>query len=79
MLTKLTQQQLQYLEALASHMKEIVEEHNIPQAEFEGNFVEILTASHNSYQRYLEGLLTDEEFRIKLSEAVWNEIRKDEK
>jgi hypothetical protein len=69
---ELNENQQDYLNILISHIKKKVKEHKITPQEFKNNFNEIFTASHESYQNYIKGLLNDEEFKSKLAEDTWN-------
>ena len=66
---------LDYLEIITCQMKKTVEENNISQEYFQKHFVEIYTAVHNSYQAFLKGLLTDQEYKDRLFNKVWEELR----
>ena len=71
----LTQEQQNYMEIITAQMKSTVEKHNISPEYFQANFKEIFTAVHNSYQEFLKGLLTDEEYKNRIFEASWKELR----
>ena len=71
----LNENQKKYLDVISSIMAKIVKKHNISKEYFEANFIEIYTAVHNSYQNYLKGLLTDKEFKNKLFNELWEELR----
>ena len=72
---ELTLNQQNYIEIITAQIKSMVKKHNISEQVFEAHFAEIFTAAHNSYQEFLKGLLTDEEYKNRIFEASWNELK----
>ena len=71
----LNKNQQDYLEIITCQMKKTVEKNNISQEYFQKHFIEIYTAVHNSYQKFLKGLLTNQEYKDRLFNKVWEELR----
>lgn len=71
----LNKNQQDYLEIITCQMKKTVEENNISQEYFQKHFIEIYTAVHNLYQKFLKGLLTNQEYKDRLFNEVWEELR----
>ena len=71
----LNKNQRDYLEIISDVLAKKVKENNISKEYFEANFNEIFMSAHNSYQNFLKGLITDEEYKNNVFEQLWNENR----
>lgn len=74
----LTDGQKTYLQIILDQITKIVKENELPREFVEKYFFVIFTEVHNSYQNFLKGLMTNEEFKKELAEKIWNEFNKAE-
>ena len=71
----LTENQKNYLEIITSQISKIAKQNNLSKEYIKDNFNEIFIAAHNSYQNFLKNLINDEDYKNKLFNITWNELR----